>query len=72
MQQGSVRPPARPRWVVVLAVVLGVAVLLIVVVLVVGGGNHGPGRHTSPGHDSGKADAVAAGPRLTGSQGRRS
>lgn len=36
-----------PRWVKVVAVVVGVLIVLVVAVMLFGGGNHGPGRHLS-------------------------
>ncbi|MFD7011345.1 hypothetical protein [Rhodococcus jostii] len=51
----STPPPPRgtgpehrtPRWVKVIALVLGVLLVLVVAVMLFGGGNHGPGRHLS-------------------------
>ncbi len=41
-------PPHRtPRWVKVVAVVVGVLIVLVVAVMLLSGGNHGPGRHLS-------------------------
>ena len=36
-----------PRWVKVIALVVGVLIVLVVAVMLFGGGNHGPGRHLS-------------------------
>lgn len=36
-----------PRWVKVVAVVVGVLIVLVVAVMLFSGGNHGPGRHLS-------------------------
>lgn len=36
-----------PRWVKVVAVVVGVLIVLVVTVMLLSGGNHGPGRHLS-------------------------
>lgn len=36
-----------PRWVTVVAVVVGLLLVLVVAVMLFGGGNHGPGRHLS-------------------------
>jgi hypothetical protein len=49
------RATGTPRWVKVFGVVALVLVVLVVVTLVIGG-NHGPGRHGSPG------DAIEAHP----------
>ena len=38
-------PPARPRWVKVLAILAIVVVVVVVLVMLLMGGEHGPGRH---------------------------
>ncbi len=40
--------PATPRWVRVFGII-ALALLLMLVVMLLTGGNHGPGRHLSPG-----------------------
>lgn len=39
------KPPARPRWVKTLGIIVLIIVLLVIIVMVVGGGQHGPARH---------------------------
>ena len=52
-----------PRWVKVMGILVVVVVLLVVVILLIGGGGeHGPGRHTSLGGDSGNTPAVSVSP----------
>ncbi|MFD6859170.1 hypothetical protein ACFWCF_17735 [Rhodococcus sp. NPDC060090] len=47
-----------PRWVKMVAAVVGVLLVLVVAVMLFGGGNHGPGRHLS-------APAAAAHPMIS-------
>ena len=50
-------PPPRPRWIKVLAILVGIVVLVVIVMLLIGG-EHGPGRHL-PSGDSGTETAPA-------------
>lgn len=52
-------PPAVPRWVKVVGLVVLVAALVLVALLVLVGGGHGPARHASAGQ-RGVAPAAAA------------
>ncbi len=44
------QPHTRPRWVMLLGIVVLVLVLVAVVVMLASGGRHGPGRHQGRGH----------------------
>lgn len=53
-------PPAIPRWVKVVGLVVLVAALILVALLVLVDGGHGPARHASASQGGGVAPAVAA------------
>lgn len=46
------RPPARPRWLKMLAIAAAAAVVVFVIVALMTGGGHGPGRHLPGGEES--------------------
>ena len=45
MDENELKPPARPAWVIWLAVVVVVLVLTALALMVLVPGQHGPGRH---------------------------
>ena len=45
MDDQEVKPPARPAWVVWMAIVMVALVLAAIAVMVLLPGEHGPGRH---------------------------
>jgi hypothetical protein len=50
VEPGRGSPPGMPRWVKVIAIIIGILVVLFVVLQLTGiGGRHGPGRHMSAG-----------------------
>ncbi|MDQ3719705.1 MAG: hypothetical protein M3350_02830 [Actinomycetota bacterium] len=59
-----------PRWVKVSGIITLVVVLLVAILLLAGGGDHGPGRHTSPGDAGGQAAPSSAVPEEAGGVGR--
>jgi hypothetical protein len=54
-------PPAMPRWVKVMAVVVLAVVVVLVVTMLMVGGEHGPGLHTGAGDRSGLGASTVAG-----------
>ena len=47
------RPPETPRWVKVCAFLALALIVAIAALALFGGGDHGPGRHSSPGDATG-------------------
>jgi len=45
MNEGELKPPARPAWVIWLAIVVAVLVIASIALMVLLPGQHGPGRH---------------------------
>lgn len=45
MDEQELKPPARPGWVIWLAVAIAVLVVLAIAMMVLMPGQHGPGRH---------------------------
>jgi hypothetical protein len=45
MDEHEMRPPARPAWVIWLAIVVAILIVTGIVLMVLVPGQHGPGRH---------------------------
>ncbi len=45
MDEQELKPPARPAWVIWMAIVVAVLILAAIALMVLLPGQHGPGRH---------------------------
>jgi hypothetical protein len=45
MDEQELRPPARPAWVIRLAIVVAILIVTAIIVMILFPGQHGPGRH---------------------------